>query len=197
LTRDGFDAENPTSTPDGNWIVYWSSNLEKIGVWKIRRDGSDATRLVPGPCASTEVSPEGSFVSFLDIQPGNLRTVIRVVELESGSMIPFEIEVAHHPGARLVWGRHRWLPDGRSIAFVGADENGLTGVFVQDFRPGEDTTASRRKLAGFSTDYATESFGFSPDGSRLTLSGIEEVRSLMLADRIPNVEPPARGAPSM
>ena len=65
-----------------------------------------------------------------------------------------------------VLGRSRWMPDGKAIAFVGLDDAGLTGVFVQDFVPGRDTTATRRKLAGFDPDYITETFAISPhDGA--------------------------------
>ena len=63
-----------------------------------------------------------------------------------------------------------------------------------DFVPGQDTTASRRKLAGFDPDVAAESFGLAPDGSRLVLAGWVQLFSLMEADRLPGLLAPPRGA---
>ena len=33
-------------------------------------------------------------------------------------------------------GRARWMPGGRAIAFIGQNERGVNGLFVQDFVPG-------------------------------------------------------------
>ena len=38
-------------------------------------------------------------------------------------------------------------------------EQGVNGVFVQDFVPGQDTSASRKKLAGFDPAVDAESLG--------------------------------------
>jgi hypothetical protein len=50
---------------------------------------------------------------------------------------------------------------------------------VQDFILGKDTSATRRVLAGFDPDLATESFGISPHGSHITLADREQIVSLM------------------
>ena len=54
---------------------------------------------------------------------------------------------------------------------------------------------SRRPLAGFSRDYITESFGISPDARHSTLSTLEQLGSLMLAEGVPGIEPPRRRIP--
>ena len=62
---------------------------------------------------------------------------------------------------------------------------------IQDFDPDrEDTSSSRRALAGFSDDFITESFGISPDGRRMTLSTMERAQRLMLADGVSGVTRP-------
>ena len=53
-------------------------------------------------------------------------------------------------------GRPRWMPDGRHVAFVAEDSRGVTGVAVQDFVPGRDTTVTRRPLGGFNADEPAE-----------------------------------------
>jgi WD40 repeat protein len=94
---------------------------------------------------------------------------------DSTSISPFEIRLStklpNTTSSQTGFGRSRWMPDGKKIAFVGFDDAGLTGVFVQDFVPGQDTTATRRKLAGFDPDYITESFAISPDGTRIAFMG--------------------------
>ena len=84
------------------------------------------------------------------------------------------------------------MPDGRKIVFLHRDESGRSGLFIQDFVPGKNTDASRRKLAGFDPVRDTESFGISPDGSRLTLAQIEWSASLLQLEGVPGIEPAAR-----
>jgi serine/threonine protein kinase len=193
LTRDGKDAENPTATRDGSWIVYTSGDPAKNGIWKIRPDGSDATRLVPGVASNAEVSPDGRYASYVRWITGiGLARKVDVVEIETGRVVPFEIQLRQQTGlstSSVLAGRTRWLPGGRAIAWIGEDENGTTGVFAQDFDPERDTSASRRKLAGFSPDYVTESFGISPDGRHATLSVMRQSSNLMLAEGVPGIEP--------
>jgi Tol biopolymer transport system component len=96
--------------------------------------------------------------------------------------------------SQILWGRARWVPDGTAIAFVGADEDGRSGVFVQDFVPGRDTAVTRRPVAGFSSESLTESLGLSPDGRRLTIANLHQASGLALAEGLPGVAPPRTSA---
>jgi Tol biopolymer transport system component len=73
-----------------------------------------------------------------------------VVAVETGAIVPFEIKVSWPPSAssQVNFGRARWTPDGKRILFIGADAEGRAGVYVQDFVPGQDTSASRRAVTG-------------------------------------------------
>jgi Tol biopolymer transport system component len=187
VSNDGVDAENPTATADGRWIVYVSTNPAKAGIWKVRPDGGGAVRLIEGTYAMPEVSPDGRYALYSANYMAQ-RVPLRVVEVETGRRVPFEIEIAVPAGKpRVALGRARWMPDGRAIAFIGQDEQGVTGIYAQDFVPGKDTAAMRRKLGGFDAELTTESFGISPDGSRLAIASWEQLFSLMLAERIPGV----------
>ena len=84
------------------------------------------------------------------------------------------------------------MPDLKRIAFAGSDEQGLYGVFVQDFILGRDTSSSLRRLAGFDPENPTESFCISHDGSRITLAVGGPSNTLMLAKGLPGIEPPRR-----
>jgi serine/threonine protein kinase len=183
LSQDGEDAENATMTPDGQWVVYGSTNDEKMGIWRIRPDGTEAVRLAGGTGIIPEVSPDSRYAAFT--RNRGIGFVIKVVEIDSGEMVPFEIELFRKKiYENVVVGRSRWAPDGGRIIFVGQNEEGLTGIYVQDFIPGRDTSDSRGLVAGFSGDFVTESFGVSPDGYRIVISAMTVRRSLKLAENV-------------
>jgi len=191
---DGI-AENPTTTPDGRWIVYRGAHPEKPGIWKVRPDGKDATLLVAGAYTTPEVSPDGRHVAYAQLDRIRQVSRIKVVELDTASPVQFEIVVPFERAAEsIVWGRSRWTPDGQSIAYVGLDDQGLSGIFVQPFQRGRDTSSDRRRRAGFSPEFTTESFDISPDGQRVTLSALVQSASIRLAENVPDLEAPSRAA---
>ena len=195
VTRDGRNAENPTATPDGKWIVYSSGNPERPGLWRIGADGTDATHLYEGRVTLPEVSPDGRHALFR-VFSGKYPARLQVVRLEDGILEPFEILVDAKRQTTVSLGRARWMPDGKAIAFVGQSDDGTTGIFAQDFVPGQDTSATRRPLAGFDPDVAAESFGIAPDGSRLVIAGWVQLFSLMEAEGVPRLLAPRRGSPA-
>jgi Tol biopolymer transport system component len=193
VSHDGVDAQNPTTTPDGTWIVYNSGNLAGNGVWKIHPDGSGATRLVAGTSGHPEVSPDGQYVLYLT-GTQNQQETMHVVRVADGSPAPFDIRIPiRRPGAIRI-GRARWTPDGRGIAFVAQDENGVYGIFQQDFVPGRDTSATRQAVGGFDKQAETESFGISPDGSSIVVASWERLFGVVAADGVSGVSPPVRRA---
>ena len=174
LSRDGFLAENPTATADGKWIVYNSRRAERPGVWRMRADGSDAKLIVPGNTRLPEVSPDGKLVLYLtDIRLDRL--AVRVAKLDGSGVLPFVISLSSDGG------RVRWMPDGTAIAFNAPSPNGRLAIYAQPFRPGHDTTAERRLLAGQDLERSANSFGFARDGSRWCVALGDEVSHLMTA----------------
>jgi Tol biopolymer transport system component len=194
VTRDRVNAENPTATPDGQWIVYSSGNPDNPGLWKIRSDGSDAAQLHEGRVTLPEVSPDGRHALFR-VFSGKYPARLKVVGLEDGKVEPFEILVDAQRPTTVSLGRARWMPEGKAIAFVGQDATGATGVYAQDFAPGRDTSATRRRLGGFDLDVAAESFGLSSDGTRLVIAGWVQLFSLMEAEGVPGLFAPPRERP--
>jgi Tol biopolymer transport system component len=192
ITHDGVDAENPVMTPDGQWILHWSNNPDKRGVWKVRPDGSNATRLVANPWGAPEVSPDGVHFAMGDNTPGEQRH-IGVYRIADGSRVPFSIVVEKNGSIDPNFGRLRWMPDGKAIAFSGNSPDRVSGVFAQDFVPGRDTTATRRRLAGFIEGATTESFSIAFDGRSIVLAQFELRSDVMLAHGILNLLPPMRG----
>ena len=74
---------------------------------------------------------------------------------------------------------------GHAILFVGADANGRSVLFEQAFRPGEDTTSTRRVLKKSEEAQSVESFGVSPDGKRVTISFVEDQYAIMRIEGLP------------
>ena len=84
-------------------------------------------------------------------------------------------------------GRPRWMPGGRQLVYTGSDDSGARGLWIQDFDPEGDTTATRRPLMEFLFDEVPESFGISSDGTRLIYSASDREDSLMLAEGVTGV----------
>ena len=183
LTQDGVDAENPTVTPDGNWILYSSGNPAKNGVWKVRQDGSQATRLAAGSTLVPDVSPDGQYCLYINSQGKTYQ--VNVIRVADGAPVAFQILSDIFP-------RSRWMPGGKAVAFLGQNEKGVRGIYAQDFAAGQDTANTRRPLGGFDAESTAESFGISPDGSRMVIASREQLSSLMMAERVPGVSPPRR-----
>ncbi len=193
VSQDGTDAENPTLTRDGRWVVYWSGHEDKHGIWKVHPDGTGEEKLLSTYGVNTDVSPDGRYVLFVEQNQDRLFSQVRFLEVESGKVVPFTIEVSFRVGSpAVIWGRSHWSADGRLIYTLAENEAGLSGVFVQEFAPGRDTSATRRPVAGFSAEFLTESFGISPDGKHLTLSTGQESAAIMLAEGVPGALPPVR-----
>ena len=183
LTRDGEDAENPAPTPDGAFVFYGSTRADQSsGVWKSRGDGSQAAAFVAGLIGIPEISPDGQYVLCLGFDATLTGTRLQVFRAADAAPVDFQIPIHVVRPTTANLGRARWMPGGRRIAFLGQDEHGVNGVFVQDFAPGRDTGASRRKLAGFDPELDAETFGVSPDGSRIAIAGREMVSSLVLLE---------------
>lgn len=186
ISRDGADAENPTATPDGQWIVYNSFNARKAGIWRVRADGTQVTQLVSGRTALPEVSPDGQYAAYL-AQSRTALANLRVVRLADGKDMGINIPMRTNRRTSAILGRARWMPDGKTLAFLAQNEEGVNGVFLQDFAPGTDTSATRRPFGGFDRETATESFGIAPDGKTMTVAQWEQLFSLFSIEGVPGI----------
>jgi len=182
VSHDGVDAENPAMTPDGAWIYYGSYSNDKAGIWKVKPDGTGTVKVFAGAISGPSISPDGRYLLF-PVTGNPSERSLKVVKTSDDSVVPFDVRVRlPKPDPRVVWGRTRWRPDGGAVAWLGQDERGKAGIYVQDFKPGSDTSATRRLLFSAEADHNTESFGYSPDGSKLVVAIGEEARSIMRAE---------------
>jgi len=188
VSHDGVDAENPTQTSDGAYVVYASGNPARAGIWRVRSDGTQETQLAKGDYFIPDVSPDGRYVAYGVTDASHNRGKLLVSEVATGREV-FSTNVPFLGFQSTVQpGRPRWMPDGRTLVFVATNELGRGTLFAQEFRPGEDTTSSRRLLVGPGADADIESFGIANDGRHITCSLIEQSRSLKLAEGVPGLE---------
>ena len=191
LSQDGADAQNPTATPDGATVVYASAEPAREGLWRIRADGSGPVRIVRGRALLPEVSPDGRHVLYV-VWERAASAAIRVAQVESGRVLPFEIAVGAERVSSPGVGRARWWPDGRSIAFLALNERREKAVFRQDFEPGRDTAPTRRLVLSLEPGNEVETIAVSPDRTRLAVDGVETVSSLSLATGVVAARPVTR-----
>jgi Tol biopolymer transport system component len=187
LSRDGVDAENPTMTRDG-WVIYSANGSKNEGLWKIRPDGTQATRFIDGINAHPEVSPDGQYVLYHTEVIGSGHVHVGRIADGRQMITPIALPAAARLLSVISLGRGRWRPDGRAIVFVGPDNSGKSALFEQAFRPGEDTTSTRRVLKKSEESLSVESFGISPDGKRVTISFIEDQFAIMRLEGLPGVK---------
>jgi Tol biopolymer transport system component len=189
LTHTGVDAENATMTADGRWIVYASDIPGTGGIWKIHPDGTGAVQIMRGLASNPEVSPDGEYVLYL-VNPQPHRAEIRVIRLSDGAEVPGSIQCWRRRENGVTLGRARWAPspDGKAplaIAFIDQDAAGATGVSIQDFVPGRDTSTTRKPLRPFDPLAPVETLGVSADGRRLIVSVADDMSSIMWVSHVP------------
>jgi Tol biopolymer transport system component len=85
-----------------------------------------------------------------------------------------------------ILGRGRWMPDGKSLVFLGQNESGVHGLYVQDFIPGQNTTKTRQ-LGPFDPGSFVESFGISPDGQHITIATWKQFFSILVTEDLPSL----------
>jgi Tol biopolymer transport system component len=196
LSHDGVDAENPTMTADGRWIVYSSSRPGAGGIWKMHADGTGAERVVGGSFTIPEVSPDGRWIAAVNSDSLSQPQVeLGIFALADGSRIAtLRAPLGGLPVASSVFapvtGRSRWMPDGRTLVFLGGvpGASGALGLFSQPIDSGRDTTAERRLLYRGDGDAEVESFGISPDGERLVVALYAQHSDLAMIEGLRGVD---------
>ena len=168
---NAYSTVNPTSTLEYyrvahkhrlclNRLYYvWSGAVDMAPKWTgdaLEFDQWDKwfAPLFDGSAFIPEFSPDGNRIVF-NVTAGPTSNTMLVMDLESGEISTFANLTRKSNYVSGADGRARWFADGKSIAFI-AVSGDETGVMVQDFVPGRDTTGTRRKLAGFEPERPRE-----------------------------------------
>jgi TolB protein len=129
LTGGETDDFGPTWSPDGGWIAFARGDDETYGdIWKIRADGTDATRLTSiGGAVRPAWSPDGQTIAF-DVEPR-----IWVVGPDGSDAHPItDPEGEGRAGSDVA---PAWSPDGTRIAFVTGNDIWVVSADGSDARP--------------------------------------------------------------
>ena len=178
VTRDGVDAENPSLPAHGQWLIYDSSNPKTDGIWRIPRGGGTPSLVLAAETMHPEVSADGEYVVYQHPE-GQTTWGIDVARVSDGRVFTLVTGIASPTLLRA-----RWIGNTHTIAFRGVDAAGTVALFAQDFRPGEDTRATRRQLTPSDPDAAPETFAISPDGKRAIIAVPDEAAGLMMAEGV-------------
>jgi serine/threonine protein kinase len=177
VTRDGVDAENPSLPAQGQWLVYDSSNPKTDGIWRIPRAGGTPALVLAAETTHPEVSQDGQYVVYQRPVVGGT-SAIEIARVADGRVFT----LAGGLSSNLT--RARWVGATHTIAYRDFDESGSIALFVQDFRPSDDTRATRRQLTPGNPDATPDTFAISPDGKRAVIAVLDEASGLMIADGV-------------
>jgi TolB protein len=87
LTDDAFRDREPTWSPDGQTLAFYSNRDGEYQVWTIRPDGSELQRItaVPGGVWYLAWSPDGRSLAGVAIGPGQIWAGVHVFSLASNT----------------------------------------------------------------------------------------------------------------
>ncbi len=136
LTRTSGVAErDPSWSPDGRWIAWFSDASGEVELWIAPADGRgkprQLTRLGPGFRSHATWSPDSRYIAFLDKTGAILLWDMRKEELRTIARDPWNLTGPTDRGLS-------WSPDSRWFAYALQEEDGVHVVHVYDVREGKD-----------------------------------------------------------
>jgi len=134
LTRDTVN-DDPSYTPDGQWIYFDSSRSGSTQLWRMRPDGSAAEQLTDDDHVNTspQIAPDGRTLVFVSYPPGRQAgmgpAALKVMAAGDGLIRT----VVDFQGDRGSLGSYAW-----------GDNNHVAFVSYRDLPPDDDATHIRR-----------------------------------------------------
>jgi Tol biopolymer transport system component len=153
LTTGQNDRE-PVCTPDGKW-VYYTDQADNRYVKRVATAGGTPETVVKSPIAQFELSPDGKFISSVEVREEDHKLMIRLDGTD---------------GAKTVYGDADsrmtstpvFSPDGKSIIYV-VREKGVDNLWTQSM----DGT-NRKQLTFFPKDLILR-YAYSKDGKQIAI----------------------------
>jgi hypothetical protein len=138
-----------------------------------------------------EVSPDGERIMAL-LSPSLGEVDVVTYRMADGKPDGNRIEIpaGGRSLSRIVIGRGRWMPDGKSVLVLNRDEKGRFGIQAYPFATGTRPGPGSWVIPGLDSSDAVETFGISPDGKRIVAAGVAISNSLMTAANVPGVKRP-------
>jgi len=158
---------NPRCSPDGQWVVYLSTQANRRTLWKIPIDGGTPVELRDKETMWFAISPDGKWIACTGSEDPNQPRKLIVLPIQGGpSSKTFDTPLP-------LWlGAVDWAPDGRSLTFS-AFQKGVFNVWTQPLAGGPP-----KQLTDFETG-SILSLAWSADGKQLAF-----VRSADTSDAV-------------
>jgi Tol biopolymer transport system component len=186
LSHDGEDAENPTQSLDGR-TVYASGGGSRAGLWIIEPGGKER-RVTTDGAAHPEVSLDGRWI-VAHGSPEPASQQLLGYDTTTGQSWTIAKDLSGVSNDAISVGRARLAADGTKVYSIATEASRQRyGVYVQDFIPDRETSATRTIVAGFDDEHQTESFGVSPDGKHLVTAELFRQSTILLVEGLKSIE---------
>ena len=158
---------SPACSPDGQWIVYASSDTARQGIFKVSIDGGAAQKITGLEGYAPAFSPDGKLVAFAYYEgtgSENWRWKIVVISADGGD--PLQVFEASRGGARRFlfeepFGRIQFTADGTGLIYPIYDGE-VDNLWIQPL------SGRPYKLTFFKSGLI-EDYAVSPDGKSIAL----------------------------
>jgi DNA-binding winged helix-turn-helix (wHTH) protein/Tol biopolymer transport system component len=141
-----------TISADNHWVVYWQSDAQAKGFWKIPIDGGEAIKLFDATPEYFALSPDGKMIACTMMNAETRRYDLEVRQFENGGLIK---SFPNTYGWEL-----KWTKDSRNLLYLNP---GNTKEIM--LRPMDDSAA--KPLARF--DENVVSYDLSGDGKQFAV----------------------------
>ena len=170
LWKVGIDGSNPHLLTNGpgfgadcsrtdESVIYTTFAPGGFRIWKVT-EGSDPTQLIDKYALIPSISPDGKLIACYYVADSTRATKLGIFSVEGGEAISeFDLLVNASSGSPSV----RWMPDGRSVAYI-ATQGGVSNIWQQQLEGGPP-----KQLTDFKSDRIYW-FDISRDGKQLALS---------------------------
>ncbi|HVF47198.1 MAG TPA: hypothetical protein VNA17_06510, partial [Pyrinomonadaceae bacterium] len=160
----------PDISPDGQWVVYASSDGKRSTIWKVPLAAGQSIGLTDYESGSPVFSPDGKSIACLLLSDARLKPGTIAILPADGGKPSQSFEVA--PFGNL-YRTIRWTPDGSGVVFLN-QKQGAMNLSVQPLsgKPPEQITS-------FQSD-SIWNFAYSNDGKRILLSRGPEFVDIVL-----------------
>ena len=150
--------KEPSFTPDGRRLVFYTYNGEVEAIWSMKLDGTDRRLSTTGPWDDPNVSPDGRRLAFIGLNGEPFGQALFTSGADGSNplmLTPFSFNVGF---------KIDWAPDGRELTFI------HNGGFA---RPGESANIATIRPNGTGLRVLTRYRGgavnafvgtYSPDG---------------------------------